>query len=192
MNGRGFLIRAGWPAAAAVLLAVAGYMIFAEHYRSVERQLARARAEADRIQVDLKNSQKTIDDLAAARESIRKYLPDMFRIDETQKLIDRMAEKATENGAVMVDIQLDVPKFMEARKDEEPILPVPFEASFAGDFFSLGSLTSDLENAPFVYKLTETGLVLSGEKDDELSMTVKGAVRFFSKNLVGRYISDAE
>jgi hypothetical protein len=185
-----FLIRAGWPVAATLMVALFGYLIFAGHYDEMARRIDLEKAAADRIQIDLRNSQKTIDDLAKARESVSEYLPEIFKIGDTQSLIDRMAEKADLEGAAMVDIQLDVPKYMEIRKADDPVFPVPFQASFAGDFFTLGSLLSSLEKAPFVYKVTEVGLATSADVKRPLTMTLKGAVRFFSSDVVERYLSD--
>lgn len=185
-----FMIRLAWLPAAALLLAFTGYWIFAGHYESVHRQLESERTRADRIQVDLKNSQETVDELAAAKESISEYLSDIFRIDETQKLIDRIGDKAVQHGATMADIQIDVPKFVEIRKEDRPEFPIPFQASFVGDFYSLGSLLSALEGAPFVYELTYMSLVPSGNAAEGLMMTVKGTVRFFRGDLANRYLRD--
>jgi hypothetical protein len=186
----GFLIKAGWPVAAALLAGLSGYLVFADHYESLGRQIEAERAAADRIQVDLRNSQKTISDLETARKSVSEYVPEIFKMGDTQKLIDRMGEKATQEKAVMVDVQIDVPKFMKIRRADDPVYVVPFEASFAGDFYSLGKLLSSLETAPFVYKVTESGLVPSGDVNKPLTMTVKGAVRFFSRDLVEKYLTD--
>ncbi len=185
-----FLIKAGWPVAIALLVAFSAYLVFADHYGNLGRQIRAERAAADRIQVDLRNSQRTIGDLDRARERVSKYIPEIFRMGDAQKLIDRMGEKAAKEEAVMVDVQFDVPKFMKISKSREPVFLVPFEVSFAGDFYSLGRLLASLEMAPFVYKITESGLVSSGDVNRPLRMTVKGAVRFFSEELVERYLSD--
>jgi hypothetical protein len=191
MSKMGFMMKAGWPALAALLLAIAGYFLFEDRYEKVDGQLESERAGADRIQVDLKNSQRTVEELAAAKQNIREYRSGIFGIDETQRLIDRIDDKALQHGASMADIQIDVPKFMEIRKGNEPEFMVPFQVSFAGDFFSLGSLLSALEKAPFVYEVTDAALVLPGNSDEGLTMTLKGTVRFFSNDLVDRYLSDA-
>lgn len=191
MSMKGFIMRAGWPALAALLLAITGYFLFEDRYEETRGQLESERARADSIQVDLKNSQQTVDQLATERQNIGEYRSGIFRMDETQELIDRISDQAIQHGALMVDIVIDVPKFMEFRKGDQPEFLVPFQVSFAGDFFSLGSLLSALEKAPFVYNVTDTGLVLPGHNDGGLTMTLKGTVRFFSNNLVDRYLSDA-
>ncbi len=168
-----------------------GYFMYTNYLHETLNQIYGAVNSIESARVQLQNIQEYVDDFNASRSKISNFLPMLFQVDEPQALIDDLKSKAVNRGGRLADVQLDVPKFIEVRKNTDPVSIVPFKASFHGDFISLGKLLVDLEEAPYVQTISEVNLTNRDDSGTRLLMSIKGALRFFDNDLIDRQVNNA-
>ncbi len=184
-------LRSGWPILIIFIFGLMGYFMYTNYLRETLNQIYGAVDSIESARVQLQNIQEYVDDFNASRSKISDFLPMLFPVDEPQALIDDMKRKAVNRGGRLADVQLDVPKFIEVRKNTDPVSIVPFKASFHGDFISLGKFLVDLEEAPYVQTISEVNLTNRDDSGTRLLMSIKGALRFFDNDLIDRQVNNA-
>lgn len=184
-------LKTGWPILMIFAIGLMGYMMYVNYKQETLNQIHRTRNSSESIQAQLRNVQEFVDAFIVSCSKISVYLPMLFPVDEPQTLIDDLKSKAVNRGARLADVQLDVPKFIEVRKNTDPVSIVPFKASFHGDFISLGKFLVDLEEAPYVQTISEINLTIREDSGTNLLMTIKGALRFFDNDLIDKQVTDA-
>lgn len=184
-------IKSGWPILIIFAVGLMGYFMYVNYKLETLTQIYKTRNSIETIQAELQNSQEFVDTFIAARSKISGYLPMFFPVDEPQALIDNIKDKAAKRDVRLADIQLDVPKFIEVRKNTDPVSIVPFKVSFYGDFLSLGKFLADLEGVPYIQTISEINLTIQDDYGNKLLITIKGALRFFDNDLIDGHIADA-
>lgn len=184
-------LRSGWPILIIFTFGLMGYFIYMNYLHETLNQIYRAVDSIENARLQLQNIQEYVDDFNASRSKISDFLPMLFPVDEPQALIDDLKSKAVNRGGRLADVQLDVPKFIEVRKNTDPVSIVPFKASFHGDFISLGKILVDLEEAPYVQTISEVNLTNRDDSGTRLLMSIKGALRFFDNDLIDRQVNNA-
>lgn len=180
-----------WPILIIFAVGLMGYFIYVNYKQETLTQIYRTRNSTESIRAELQSSQEVVDTFIAARSKISDYLPMFFAVNEPQALIDNIKHKAAKRDVCLADIQLDVPKFIEVRKNTDPVSIVPFKVSFYGNFLSLGKFLADLERVPYIQTISEMNLTTQDDYGNKLLMTIKGALRFFDNNLIDGQIADA-
>ena len=183
-------LKTWYPAVSIVVLFLAAYLWYENAKVEAMRQTAESAASVEKIQKDLANSQRIVEAYAESRERVSQYLSDIFPVNNPEALIDRLEADALSHGIRLADLEVDIPKFIEVRGKPEAISLVPFRASFAGDFFSLGKFLENLERAAYLHTITEFELSAESESGRRLSIRLAGALRFFDIELVKEYLSD--
>jgi hypothetical protein len=183
-------LKSGWPITIVFAVGLAGYLMYANYKQETLTRIWRTGESIESIRAELQNSQKFIDAFVAARAKISTYLPMFFSVDEPQALIDDIESRAANRRVGLADIQLDVPKFVEIRKNTDHVSIVPFKASFRGDFLSLGKFLVDLEKTPYIQTISEMNLTNQGGYENKLLMTITGALRFFDNDLINGPVAD--
>lgn len=184
-------LKSGWPILIIFAAGLMGYIMYLNYRQDTLNQINRVRNSTESIRAQLLNSQKSIDAFIDSRSKISGYLPMLFPVDEPQALIDDLRGKAAGRGARLADVQLDVPKFIEVRKNTDPVAIVPFKASFYGDFISLGKFLVDLERFPYIQTISDMNLTIRDDSGNRLHLTIKGALRFFDNDLIDGQVADA-
>lgn len=181
-----------WPATATIAAIIMAYFIHAGYEARLAARSAEIEESISAINANLSGSQAAIDDFAEAGERIQPYLLSLYPADDPIALIDDIKRKALTSKVRLADIRLDVPKFIEVRNREEAISIVPFEASFTGDFFSLGRFLVEIEKAPFLQNLSEMGISIENETGSRMRLSVKGALRFFKRDIIRDLFEDGD
>jgi hypothetical protein len=173
-----------WPGLATVAVFVIVYFVHAGYEARLTVQSAEIEESISAINANLSGSQAAINDYNAVRAGIQPYLLSLYPADDPEALIDDIKKTALSLEVRLADIRLDVPKFIEVRNREEAISIVPFEASFTGDFFSLGRLLVEIERAPFLQNISELGISTEDESGNKIRLSVRGALRFFKRDII--------
>jgi len=184
-------LKSGWPVLIILSVGLMGYFMYVNYKQEALNQIYKTKNSTESIQAQLQNSQEFVDAFIASRSKISGFLPMLFPVDEPQALIDDIKGKAAKRGVRLADVQLDVAKFIEVRRNTDPVSIVPFKASFYGDFISLGKFLADLERVPYIQTISEMNLTIRDDSGNKLLMTVKGALRFFDSDLIDEQVSDA-
>jgi len=173
-----------WAPAAIVCLLFASYGSYTDRKERLRQQIESVENSLTGIEKDLAESQGVVDLYLVSRRDLEPYISSLFSVKEPESLIGRIDDTASLYKVRLADIRLDVPKFIEVRGKTESISIVPCEASFTGNFFSLGEFVAALEKEPYLLIISETGMVISEESGNVLKMSLKGAFRFFKSEMI--------
>jgi len=173
-----------WPAATIILVVSFSYFGHADKKNSLKSNIIQTEASIASIGLDLSHSQLIVDQHSEARNNIQPYLSSLFSVSEPDSLIAKVNETCEVYKVKLADVYLDVPKFIEVRGKVEAISLVPFEMTFSGEFFNLGKLAVALEQEPYMHRISDAGMSLDSNTSGTLKMTIKGAFRFFSDEIV--------
>lgn len=184
-------LESGWPITIVFAVGLIGYFMYVNYKQETLTRIYRTGKSIESIRAELENSQEFIDAFVAGRAKISTYLPMFFSVDEPQALIDDIECRAANQEVGLADIQIDVPKFVEVRKNTDHVSIVPFKASFHGDFLSLGKFLVDLEKTPYIQTISGVNLTVQDGYGDRLLMTITGALRFFDNDLINEPVADA-
>lgn len=179
-----------WPGLVIVLLLITGFYLHLDFKNSAESRLDIIKESIRKIEADLGNSQQLVDYYLASKQALKPYLSMMFPPVKPESLIEKIRNTAISHNVRMTNIQLDVPKFIEIRGKKEAVSIVPFEISFSGDFFSLGKFLNEFEKAPYLQSITEMGMANQADTGEIITLSIKGAFRFFQKETVKELTGD--
>jgi len=179
-----------WHCLVIVIGIFIGYSLHSDHEENLRTRAVETEKAIQSIESDLVNSQGIVDRYTAAKDGFRPYISFLFPPMKPEALIEEIRSLALSYRVNLSDIQLDVPKFIEIRGKEEAISIVPFEISFTGDFFSLGKFLEELEKAPYLQNLSDMGMSIKDDSGIRIRLSLKGAFRFFQKEVIEELVND--
>ncbi len=179
-----------WPGVLVISFLIAGYLVYSDALEKTRGKIESTLATLSAMNEDLANSQDMVDRYETARRDLEPYLSVLFPSSEPQALIDDLKRLAREHDVRLSDFTLDVPKFIEIRGRNETISIVPFEISFRGGFFDLGKFLERLEKTPYLHTISSSGMSAQDDTGGNLTLSLRGAFRFFSKEAVEEIIAD--
>jgi len=128
-------------------------------------------------------SQERVINYRSAQDEIRSYTKWIHSEDNPQKLINNIREDASLHNVYLKDIEIDVPKFIQAKDNSELMTYMKFRAVYSGDYYSLGKYIISLEKSPYLENIDEVKIDLEPGSERQLRLSIKGALRVFDQKV---------
>ncbi len=177
-------LKSGWLLILIAVAFVLGFGIQSSTTENIKGQIKAVENEIAAELLELESSQTRVDSYNQIKMEFVPRLATVFPENDPQKLIEYLKKKARYYNIEFSDLQIDIPKFMEARKSPDVVTLMLFQMKFKGSYRSLGNFIEYLEQAPYLQNISEMSLAIDDPGGAGLLLNLKGAFRVFDQNVI--------
>lgn len=183
MNKIKYYILKSWPLIILAILGITGFYYNLNRNMELNNKIESAKQELENAAAELSMSQARIINYRAAQDEISRFTKWIHSENNPQNLINNIRDDASLHDVYLQDIEIDVPKFIQAKDAPELITYMKFRAVFLGDYYSLGKYIISLENSPYLEKIDEVKIDPEPGSERHLRLSIKGALRVFDQKI---------
>lgn len=183
MNKIKYYLLKSWPLIILAVLGITGFYYNLNRNTELNNKIETAKQELEKAVAELSMSQARVINYHSAQDEISRYTKWIHSENNPQKLINNIREDASSNNVYLQDIEIDVPKFIQAKDNSELITYMKFRAVYSGDYYSLGKYIISLEKSPYLENIDEVKIDLEPGNGRLLRLSIRGALRVFDQKI---------